>query len=984
MTAICGSSSCGGEWFARPAAHAVLAEASAPRGDGRAGDIQLGGYGSCRNEVGEEQHDRDALDQFGGRGCGGPCLNMHPHSVSGASGVAGSARLGLSAPSTTFSWLLKAKVLVPALPAKYLRRAPLLRRLDGLLEQQLTVLQAPAGFGKTTALADAVRDQQKRGAAVGWVSLDAEDTPDLFGSYLAYAFEQAGLDLGFLDAQDAWASSPAVQQMGWLVRAIERHEAPCLLVLDEVDCLPGPTVQLVRLMLKRAPPNLHVVLAFRANPGLEFATHVLDGAAGVVGPEALRFSTDDIARFFGGSLSGAELAALEQRTAGWPVALTVYRNSRASGGKLLRADVSQVTENYIGTRLLCDLSKEDRVCLLDLAVFDWIDAELVDDVLGSSAARLRVEASPLLNGLLPPVDTDGTVRRLHPLIREHCLSVLSIEDPDRKCYLHKRIAGALARRGQLTPSWRHARAAGDSPLVGRLIESYGACQLWLREGVTALVSAGRFLTAEITAGYPRLDLLGCVALCLSSKRVEATTRLEAISQQTADFTRDRDGGDAEALVVDGVFTQAVLLGGADGMPPADLEARLPAGGSGDERVRALACARHTMLCIACYERASFEECRRHGLQALSYCGQDMRFGSVCVDTCLGMAAMAQGHAEEASRRYRRARQIARKFFSSDPCLKASIDVLGTELDLEMNREKAVQRRTLKNLTAVSGVWVDIRSTAIAVSAELMLGQYDNQGIIRLLSKAVDDARTTGIRSLSNYMSALLAYYLVEAGRADEAGQVWRRHALPCDVADLLNIERQSWRTMEALSCARVRLLVEQGHCGAAEALVRGLCTVASEHGLTRTLLRGLALSMLVAERGGQPDRALEHLVDFLNATRGVGYVRPLVRHRDISRAVLRRLLAGDLDEELRTAAESMQATVGGAGGGDAGDAPFFSSREIEVLSEASLGLRSKEIASRLGISDEGIRYHLKNIYRKAGVGKRADAVQYARSLGVLS
>ena len=111
--------------------------------------------------------------------------------------------------------------------------------------------------------------------------------------------------------------------------------------------------------------------------------------------------TDDIARFFDGSLPHAELTALEEHTAGWPVALAVYRNTRSAEGKLLGADAAQITTNYIGMRLLGDLSKQDRVCLLDLAVFDWIDAELVDDVLGSSAARLRVVSSSSLHGLLP-------------------------------------------------------------------------------------------------------------------------------------------------------------------------------------------------------------------------------------------------------------------------------------------------------------------------------------------------------------------------------------------------------------------------------------------------------------------------------------------------------------------------------------------------------------------------------------------------------
>ena len=101
-------------------------------------------------------------------------------------------------------------------------RAPLLARLDGLLERRLTVLQAPAGFGKTTVLADVARGVRERGVVVGWISLDGDDTPNLFGSYLAAAFEHAGLDVALLNAHEAWSSSPAVQQMGMLARAIQQ------------------------------------------------------------------------------------------------------------------------------------------------------------------------------------------------------------------------------------------------------------------------------------------------------------------------------------------------------------------------------------------------------------------------------------------------------------------------------------------------------------------------------------------------------------------------------------------------------------------------------------------------------------------------------------------------------------------------------------------------------------------------------------------
>ena len=151
----------------------------------------------------------------------------------------------------------------------------------------------------------------------------------------------------------------------------------------------------------------------------------------------------------------------------------------------------------------------------------------------------------------------------------------------------------------------------------------------------------------------------------------------------------------------------------------------------------------------------------------------------------------------------------------------------------------------------------------------------------------------------------------------------------CGVPDLLDLDRQSWRTMESLACARVRLLVEQGECAAAGEIASRLCDTASAHGLTRTtLLRGLALSMVVAERAGQTAGALARLVEFLGRTREVDYVRPLVRHREVSRTVLHRLLGTDLDTDVRRAAESMLVHVGEPA---TATAPIFSARERDVL-----------------------------------------------------
>ena len=895
----------------------------------------------------------------------------------------GGDQAGLAA-SVVPAWLLRAKVVMPAPVSGYVFRGSLVRQLETALQRRLTVLQAPAGFGKTTVLADVGHRIEARGHLVGWLTLDEDDTPSVFGSYVAYAFERAGLDLAAVADRHEWSSSAIGRRIGLLARAIEQHGAPCLLVLDEVQRLPRHTVRLIDLLLKRAPPNLHFAAAFRSNPGIDIAPHILDGSAIILGASAFRFSRHEIAQFFQGDLSRRKLAAVEKRTAGWPVALMVYRNMQVRETGRSGADARSLTSNFVGVRLLGDLSAEDRAFLMDLAVFDGIEADLVDEVLGSSDARLRIAALSALDGLLLHSANDHGVRHLHPLVREYCVAQFAVEAPERKRTLHARIARALNRRGRLEPALRHARNAGDVQFLGELIESVGVVGLWVRGGSAQVMAADGFLTPEIMEARARLALLRCVALSYTQQFDKAAALYEAVARRTGGFTRDRDGGDVGALAFDRLFTHMALRGGAYGLQRDEFDAIVSDRGASagdDESSRFRAATHHAVRCGVSYQQARFEECRRHGKQARAHLGDDARYGDIYLTTCLGMAAMAQGRVREAADQYRRARQAARRFFASDPLLAATTEAVTIELDLERNREKAIQQRTLPCMDELRRGWIDIYAAAVDVRAELAFEQNGGEVVVKLLWDLINDARSTGVERLSNHLSALLASYLVMTGRGDDAACLWRDRALPGAAADLLDLRGQSWRTMEVQSCARVLLLVDQGDVDAAGELADGLYRTASAHGLVRTAMRSQALSVVVAHSANAPDLAVKRLASFLRRARDVDYVRPLVRHRRVSLTLLERLLGGEPDGNLREAAESMLARLDKR---SATAEPEFTAREQEILADLRHGYRNKEIAERLGITDEGVRYHLKKIYRKTGVSGRNDAVRYALGKGILS
>ena len=289
-------------------------------------------------------------------------------------------------------WLLAAKVRPPALVDGYFRRADLLERIEPL--RPLTVFKAPGGFGKTCLLADICQRWLRSGRVAAWLTMDEDDGADVLDAHLAHALKTAGIRLPSLEGGVSGRAGNVMmhprRRTEQLVAAVEAHREPCLLLLDNVDRLRDPdAVASLDFLLHHRPRNLHVALALRDNPGLDLAKAVLDGEGLYLTAEQLRFSKPQIELFFGGELSRRELASLQARTEGWPVALRVFRNMKTGDYSVRRSVTVRdlagdrgLAAEWFGERLLHDLPDAGRELLLDLALFDWIAPALVAKVLG--------------------------------------------------------------------------------------------------------------------------------------------------------------------------------------------------------------------------------------------------------------------------------------------------------------------------------------------------------------------------------------------------------------------------------------------------------------------------------------------------------------------------------------------------------------------------------------------------------------------------
>ncbi|MCY3819763.1 MAG: LuxR C-terminal-related transcriptional regulator [Gammaproteobacteria bacterium] len=873
-------------------------------------------------------------------------------------------------------WLLGTKVAAPKPADAYVSRPRLLARYASGCG--CVIVQAPGGFGKTSLLAEIHRRELGRGVLAAWLSLDEDDTEEDIVAYLGYAFERAGLDMPS-------ASASVEHGLAAIVRSIEAYGQPCLLVLDEVERVGEEAAAVLGSLLRHRPRNLHVAMGMRENPGLDLASVAIDGPGLVLTADDLRFSRQEAIDLFGGELSPGKMAELVARAEGWPFALRLYCNMRSNR----TAGDETVAANWLGAGLLRNIARDERDFLLDLSLFDLIDCAFADQVLGRTDSIPRTSAMLSLHGLLQPMGGHRDTLRLHPLLKEYCAARLRREDPDRYRRLHRDIAVASERNGHLLASVRHADAAGDSRLVGDILTRAGGLRLYLREGSAQLAGIEQFLTPEVLDGRPLLALLRCRILVSAGGLAEARNLYESVRAETQGFARDPNGDSAHALRVDAAIMAASLV--SYGCMPVtdelirDMEANLDLFERQAVPDPATLGAHNLILCFAYSQRARFDIAREFGREArrqYARCGS--RNGELLVTTCDGLLAMAQGHAEQAQSHYERGKRIVARYYPRESGAALPLEFLSKELDLERNLVERFQSRAAQMPKPPSHValTLDSRAAALDVVAERHLDADGARAALRAVEVSLEFASSQALVGAVRHLSALRVAYLIEDERVDQAAIAWRGAGLPEDLPDLLDLDAQSWREMEAICCARIRLLTAQDAFAPAREVAKGLSEVARKRRLARTRMRCLALWMALEYRAQRQDEASARLLEYLRAYRDTGYVRPLAKEREVGTALLESLLESDPSARIRETANAVLEQLGPQPS-DHSRAQQYKDREIELLQALALGEKNKEIARRLGISEHTVHYHLKNLYRKLGAVGRVDAVRRAHVLGVM-
>jgi LuxR family maltose regulon positive regulatory protein len=877
------------------------------------------------------------------------------------------------------------KLVVPSTPGYLIIRKRLLDALDRGAQGPLVVLSAPAGAGKTILVSSWV--QTRLPGPVAWLSLDGDDNDasrlaaDLMSALRSASVIKRG---STLDRLDAPLGARADGFLATLVNGLSKLHSTFVLVLDDVHELTSPQAcSFIDFLVRHAPSQCRLVLVGRADPPVPVQRLRVCGELTELRVADLAFDRDETATLYrqlGLELSEEELEVLWHRTEGWAAALRLAGLSLQGHPEPRRfvaefAGTDRAVADYLVSEVLAHMPEDRRAFMLRTCLVDALSPELADALTGLDGASLTLDALERSGVPVQQTRANGLWYRYHPLFGELLRAHLHHSRPEELPLLHRRAAHWYAEQGLVRPAIRHALLGEDWEEAGRLIEE-NWLDLFLSGASSAVREPMAKLPADVIAAHPRL------AVAFAGSRLE--------------------DGDMDSA-------QHYLM--------------LARGASRDEREGAQ--PKLVLVAVALLRarlRADVEEARRHAeeLARLARTPQDARWARLrsFALSNLGATLLWAGEPQLAGAHLREALALASEAGHEHIRLDC-LAQLAIEHLLRGQLTQAGEEATSAVQLAERYGWEDGSAPACAylAAANVAYWRAEFERAEGLVSRAVSAANTAElpVRLAARLLQALMT---AAAGPQSATRGLLKLDALRAAIADgervpeylqaaLGDIEIRLLLASDSVQVARGRLAdartrvahspsllvreaevelrageFERARKLTAKVLDQVEASVRAEiHPMTH--LEALLVCALAEHAHGEHAAAADSLDRALALAEQEHWCGPFLLHGETMRELLERSAQSGtahpalLETLLDGVGESQGTNTQGA------LAEPLTDREIRILRFLPTMLSNAEIGAETFVSLNTVKTHLRSIYRKLGARSRADAVQKARTLGLL-
>jgi LuxR family transcriptional regulator, maltose regulon positive regulatory protein len=886
------------------------------------------------------------------------------------------------------------------------------------MQGKLTLICAPAGFGKTSLLSEWCASLAADVYAVAWVSLENLDNESSrFWRYVFTALEQAfpgsGAEaLRLLQTTE----SPALEVI--LTRFINvmltsSHRVE--LVLDDYHALTATTTvqQELSLLLKHLPPQLHITLASRSNPPLALARLRAKGQLTEIRSEDLRFTHQEtmalLQKVEGLALTAEDAAVLEERTEGWIAGLhlailSLQRRTDYVSFISALTGTDRYILDYLTEEVLQQQSESIRTFLLRTSLLERLNGSLCDVVTGQRNSQALLEQIEQANLFLIPLDSERIWYRYHPLLKDVLFRQLQHSEPDLILELHRRAATWYEHNGPMSQAIGHALDATNYDRAAQLIEQVAGPMLLRGERQTL-----RHWLESLPMAYFRQRPYLCVTyatLLIWFYKFEHAESYLALAESRLhnDYVGDAQAQTQKLLSeIDSIRARIARLQG-------DTSHAIALSQQASERLpredTSLQASINLNLAVGYLFRGEVEACLQasRSVQELSQAEGNL-YGVEQALTCLAMIQTFQGQLNEAYTTCQDGLNMVEKSVDRKQEPKMSAGLLQVVMGMvlyEWNDLEEAAQYLLKGIAGCerSGETGTLASAYTAL-ARLRQAQGAEDEAVELMRQA-EQLLQTQMAMLAPYTAIIVSHLIrlwLAQGKLEQAKLYMKERQPQLDQA--LHLLREK----EYLS--QVRVLIAESRIGKKSHIERLLTRAmgiaeqvrhaAGKGGRIEHVIEALLLEALILQEQEDLSHALAKLNPAFTLALPGGYIRIFVDEGEAMVALLRRV---DTIGPLETYVNALRAAVGMQRNLPqdtirlSSPSPLYSSsspplleplseREVEVLHLMAAGYSNSEIARTLYLSTGTVKTHLKHIYGKLDVHTRTQAIVRARQIYLL-
>lgn len=877
-------------------------------------------------------------------------------------------------------------------------RARLIMDLDDHIDARLTLITAPAGYGKTTLLAE-WRDQlRQRGVVAAWLSLDKDDNDT---GLVMHCILQA-LVRGGLKGVKRIASSPVTdivsrkQHLTALLNIISHQKHKVVLVLDEFEHMPADIAdEIILPLLEKGPANFQIVIASREAPELKIASLRPQGLVHDINARDMRFNLREIRSLFGDKVSKGELQRLESHTSGWPVAIQLLKGVWNRQDQ--RCHVLQNIEaldatliDYLSEQVFSSLPEEIFNILVRVSPVDRLSLEVTKFMTGSEDSWLKIKNTCTLAPFLVPVDSGQKIYRTHPVIRAYFRTCLDALPAAQRVDVYQKAAHWYASQNRLVSALSFARSADDLEFAGTMVEKAGGFTIWLRSGLPRLKAIVDILDPDVYTKFPRIKLLKAFLLVKMGNVRESRRIFEEVRKDTRNFEQDRDNASPQALRLDSLMLESTLLVN-EGRASSDsyLEQYEQTMRRISENDDVFLGNVKILLAISHNQRGYFEKALNETSEAIGHYRRARLFhGEFFAFLHKGTSMFALGRSREAREIYANVRHMCRTSLDGEKTKMALFKAQNGELEYECTHEQP-SIRVLGDIMAILEEcewWYDIFAAAALPLIMTLLVTRDLEAAIAELNNCRAIVEKHQANGLCPLFDALEVSCLALAGNIDLARMKLDEFGFSPDSLSNCDKGEVTWRQIEAVASAIARVYIRDSREQCAIDFLDPLVAHYRERGHIRTLIRLGVLKAIAEDLAGLDDKCRSSLIEITGHVTATGYIRPFIEESRLARKMLatHRDALGEVDDATDFLAIMDSQILSPRGADSEQVRSLLTGREHEVICEVAEGLTDKEIARKLDLAPNTVKFHLKNIFRKLGVRNRAHAVSESRNKGIIS